>query len=283
MKMQASTIPPPDPNPVKPKYTPPPGACDGHCHIFGPASRFPYAKDRTYEPPDSPKDKLAALHRHLGFSRAVLVQASCHGTDNSAMLDAIASSNGAWRGVGMVAGDVSEKELRRLHEGGVRGVRFNFVKHLGGMPEISMVEAVTVRIAPLGWHLQLHLDAENIPELKGFLNGLKVPFKQWSEREDCLAGEAKLPLHGQWLVRPLERIAAEGDHRATSSIGDGKFHCERHSARGVNSRAGDPRKVITSTCCPGSTTVRICSGLTFVETAHSAGLGQRLLRCTTWS
>ena len=170
------TIPPPDPNPVKPKYTPPPGACDGHCHIFGPARRFPYAKDRTYEPPDSPKEKLAALHRHLGFTRAVLVQASCHGTDNSAMLDAIATSNGAWRGVGMVAKDVSDQELRSLHEGGVRGVRYNFVKHLGGMPEIAMVEGMAARIAPLGWHLQLHLDAENIPELKDFLNGLRVPF-----------------------------------------------------------------------------------------------------------
>ncbi len=169
-------IPPPDPNPVKPKYTPPPGACDGHCHIFGPAKRFPYAKNRTYEPPDAPKEKLAALHAHLGFSRAVLVQASCHGTDNSAMLDAIASSKGAWRGVAMVAKNVAQSELQRLHAGGVRGLRFNFVKHLGGTPELETVENMIARIAPMGWHLQLHLDSDNITELREFLRKLKIPF-----------------------------------------------------------------------------------------------------------
>ena len=96
------TILAPDPNPTKPKYQLPPGACDAHCHVFGPGDRFPYAPDRSYTPPDAPKEKLAALHKHLGFSRAVLVQASCHGTDNSAMLDAIAASNGSIRGVAMV-------------------------------------------------------------------------------------------------------------------------------------------------------------------------------------
>jgi len=169
-------IPPPDPNPVKPKYAPPPGACDGHCHVFGPAKRFPYAKDRTYEPPDSPKEKLAALHQHLGFSRAVLVQASCHGTDNSAMLDAVASSKGAWRGVAMVAKTVAQSELQRLHAGGVRGVRYNFVKHLGGTPDLETMEGIAARIAPMGWHLQLHLDADNITELREFLRKLKIPF-----------------------------------------------------------------------------------------------------------
>ena len=172
----AKLIPPPDPNPVKPKYTPPPKACDGHCHVFGPAKRFPYAPDRAYEPPDSPKEALAALHAHLGFSRAVLVQASCHGTDNSAMLDAIASSKGAWRGVAMVPKNVAQSELQRLHAGGVRGVRYNFVRHLGGMPEIAAVENIAGRVKALGWHLQLHLDAESIGELRTFLRSLKLPF-----------------------------------------------------------------------------------------------------------
>src|SRR5881628_3713177 len=101
------TIAPPDATPVKPAYLAPPGACDAHCHIFGPAARFPYAATRRYTPPDAPKEMLAALHRHLGLSRAVLVQASCHGTDNSAMVDAMKWSEGAWRGVAMVAKDVS--------------------------------------------------------------------------------------------------------------------------------------------------------------------------------
>ena len=156
------TILAPDPNPIKPRYVLPPGACDAHCHVFGPGDRFPYSPNRSYTPPDAPKEKLAALHRYLGFSRAVLVQASCHGTDNSAMLDAIASSNGAYRGVAMVGYDVTDNELEKLHAGGVRGARFNFVAHLGGAPDTGMVESVASRIAPLGWHLQLHLDAEDI-------------------------------------------------------------------------------------------------------------------------
>lgn len=169
-------LPPPDPNPVKPQYAPPPGACDGHCHIFGPAARFPYSPKRTYTPQDAPREKLAALHRHLGLERAILVQASCHGTDNSAMLDAMIWSKGAWRGVAMVSKDVTDKELERLNAGGVRGVRFNFVAHLGGAPDLKAVESVVARIAPLGWHLQVHLDAADINTYRDFLGRLRVPF-----------------------------------------------------------------------------------------------------------
>jgi predicted TIM-barrel fold metal-dependent hydrolase len=170
------SIPAPDPNPVKPRYAPPPGACDAHCHVFGPADRFPYAPNRSYTPPDAPKEKLAALHRHLELSRAVLVQASCHGTDNRAVLDAIASSNGAWRGVAMVGKDVTERELDALHAGGVRGARFNFVAHLGGAPDLKAVDSVLARIAPLGWHVVLHLDAGDILTYRDFLSRLRIPF-----------------------------------------------------------------------------------------------------------
>jgi 2-pyrone-4,6-dicarboxylate lactonase len=170
------TILAPDPNPVKPRYVPLPGACDAHCHVFGPGDRFPYAPNRSYTPPDAPKEKLAALHRHLGLSRAVLVQASCHGTDNRAVLDAIASSNGAWRGVAMVGKEVTERELNALHAGGVRGARFNFVAHLGGAPDLKAVDSVLARIAPLGWHVVLHLDAGDILTYRDFLSRLRIPF-----------------------------------------------------------------------------------------------------------
>jgi predicted TIM-barrel fold metal-dependent hydrolase len=169
-------LPPPDPNPVKPKYAPPPRACDGHCHIFGPANRFPYAPDRRYTPQDAGRETLAALHRHLGLERAVLVQASCHGTDNSAMLDAMKWSKGAWRGVAMVTKDITDRELAALHEAGVRGVRFNFVAHLGGAPDLKNVEAVIARVTKLGWHTQLHLDAHDIETYRDFLKRLRVPF-----------------------------------------------------------------------------------------------------------
>ena len=170
------TIPAPDPDPIRPSYGPPPGACDSHCHIFGPGDRFPYAPGRRYTPPDAPKEKLRSLHAHLGLSRAVLVQASCHGSDNRAMLDAIASSRGAWRGVAMVPPEVSDAELEALHAGGVRGVRFNFVRHLGGAPDLQVVTKLAGRIAAFGWHLVLHLDAEDILTYRGFLDGLTIPF-----------------------------------------------------------------------------------------------------------
>ena len=169
-------IPPPDPNPVKPKYTPPPGACDAHCHVFGPGKRFPYAKDRAYEAHDAPKEALAALHQHLGLQRAILVQASIHGTDNSALVDALTTSKGAYRGVAMVAKNITQIDLQRLNAAGVRGVRYNFVKHLGGSTSREEVESMILRIAPMGWHLELHLDADNIVEMREFLRKLTIPF-----------------------------------------------------------------------------------------------------------
>ena len=170
------TILAPDPNPVKPNYTPPPGACDAHCHVFGPGARFPYAPNRSYTPPDAPKEQLAALHKHLGFSRAVLVQASCHGTDNAAVIDALDWSRGAWRGVCMIDNQVSDRELETLHAAGVRGARFNFVAHLGGAPDLNVIKAVVARIKPLNWHLQVHLDAQDIAAYRDFLLGLDIPF-----------------------------------------------------------------------------------------------------------
>ncbi len=170
------TILAPDPNPIKPKYVPPPGACDAHCHVFGPGARFPYAPNRSYTPPDAPKEQLMALHRHLGFARAVLVQASCHGTDNSAVIDALEWSKGAWRGVCMIDDKVSDDELEKLDTAGIRGARFNFVAHLGGAPDLKVIEAVVARIKPMGWHLQVHLDAQDILAYRDFLLGLDIPF-----------------------------------------------------------------------------------------------------------
>jgi 2-pyrone-4,6-dicarboxylate lactonase len=169
-------IPPPHPNPSKPVFALPPGACDAHCHVFGPAARFPYSDDRRYTPPDAPAEKLAALHRHLGISRVVLVQASAHGYDNRAMLDAIAHDPVNYRGIAMVEPGITDAELARLHEGGVRGVRFNFVQHLGGAPDLAVVSRMADRIAPLGWHLVLHLDAEDLLTYRSFLDTLKLPF-----------------------------------------------------------------------------------------------------------
>jgi 2-pyrone-4,6-dicarboxylate lactonase len=167
---------PPDPNPIKPALVLPPGACDAHCHVFGPASKFPYATDRSYTPPDAPVENLRRLHALLGISRAVIVHASCHGTDMAVTLDAIASSNGAYRGVACVGDGITDRELRRLHEGGIRGIRFNFVKHLGGVPDLGVFHRLVARVKPLGWHVVLHLDAEDILAQQELLGRIDVPF-----------------------------------------------------------------------------------------------------------
>jgi 2-pyrone-4,6-dicarboxylate lactonase len=160
----------------KPSFRLPDGACDAHCHVFGPGARFPYAPGRRYTPADAPKELLAALHDHLGVHRAVVVQASCHGTDNRAMLDAIAWRPQRYRGIAIVDDTFDDKALRRLHEGGVRGVRFNFVRHLGGAPDMAVFHGVVDRIRELRWHVVLHLDAPDILPLSEMIRKLPVAF-----------------------------------------------------------------------------------------------------------
>jgi predicted TIM-barrel fold metal-dependent hydrolase len=167
---------PPDPNPVTPAWSLPPGACDSHCHVFGPARLFPYAADRSYTPPDAPVEQLRKLHAVLGISRAVIVHASCHGTEMAVTLDAIASSVGTYRGVACVDDAVTDTELQRLHDGGIRGIRFNFVKHLGGVPDLGVFHRLVARIKPLGWHVVLHLDADDIVPQQDLLGRIDVPF-----------------------------------------------------------------------------------------------------------
>src|SRR5450755_4738230 len=138
------------PNPSVPTFRPPPGAVDAHCHVFGPGDMFPYAAERKYTPCDAPAAKLFELRDFLGFERNVIVQATCHGADNRALLDAIARSNGRARGVATVRADVATAELDALHAGGVRGVRFNFVKRLADSVPRETLADIAAGIAPLG-------------------------------------------------------------------------------------------------------------------------------------
>jgi predicted TIM-barrel fold metal-dependent hydrolase len=166
----------PDPNTRKPKFKAPPGACDAHCHIFGPGDQYPYAPDRTYTPPDAPLSHFKALQSILGLERAVLVNASCHGTDNTVIVDAIAQSGGRYRGVANADDSFTEAAYQKLHDAGFRGVRFNFVKHLGGVPDMREFHRVIDRIRPLGWHVDLHFDAGDLVEFADLFANLPVPF-----------------------------------------------------------------------------------------------------------
>ena len=168
-------IDPPNPNTRTPAFQMPPGACDSHCHVFGPGNSFPFSATRKYTPPDAPKEKLRILHDVLNVERAVIVQASCHGTDNSAMLDAIASSNGHYRGVCNASDDFSSDYFRELHDGGIRGVRFNFVRHLGGAPDLDKMWRIIRRVGDLPWHVELHFDAKDLLEYETVIDAIPLP------------------------------------------------------------------------------------------------------------
>jgi len=160
------------PNPSKPSYVPPPGSVDAHCHVFGPGDVFPYAPERKYTPCDAPKEKLWELRDYLGFERNVIVQATCHGADNRALVNALENANGMARGVASVKPDISDDELRRLHAAGVRGVRFNFVKRLVDALPREPLKIIADRIKPLGWHIVIYFEAQELPELYDFFVSL---------------------------------------------------------------------------------------------------------------
>ena len=160
------------PNPSRPGWRVPAGAVDAHCHVFGPAAQFPFAPERKYTPCDASKDQLFALRDFLGFERNVIVQATCHGTDNRALVDALLHSGGRARGVATVSRDVTDAELRAMHEAGVRGTRFNFVRRLVDFTPREVLNEIAHRIAPLGWHVVIYFEAQDLPELWDFFTTL---------------------------------------------------------------------------------------------------------------
>ena len=160
------------PSPKKPAFILPDGAVDAHCHVFGPGSDFPYAPERKYTPCDAGKERLFALRDHLGLSRNVIVQATCHGADNRAMLDAVRASNGLARGIATIRPDVTEAELAEMHAAGVRGVRFNFVKRLVDPKPDAYYHDILAKIEPLGWHIVIYFEAADLAERWDFFTAL---------------------------------------------------------------------------------------------------------------
>jgi len=159
-------------NPSQPKFQLPKGAVDAHCHVFGPGNLFPYAPERKYTPCDASWAQLFALRDFLGFARNVIVQATCHGADNRALVDALQRSDGKARGVATVKRSVTDEELQALHDAGVRGVRFNFVKRLvDALPFDSLTE-IAGRIAKLGWHIVIYFEADDLKKYFQFFTDL---------------------------------------------------------------------------------------------------------------
>jgi 2-pyrone-4,6-dicarboxylate lactonase len=195
----------------------PANACNAHCHVFGPRDRFAYAPQASFVPEhDAPKEALYALNDRLGLQRCVVVQSACHGFDNRATEDAIATRARDYRGVALLPTDVPDAELRRLDGAGFRGVRFNYMGHLGHATPIDAVLALARRIAPLGWHLQLHGDPAQLLALAPALRAAPVPVViDHIGRIDAAAGPGHAHFQGflQWLQDPKVWIKVSGMDR----------------------------------------------------------------------
>jgi 2-pyrone-4,6-dicarboxylate lactonase len=160
------------PNPSKPKYRPPAGAVDAHCHVFGPEAKFSYAPERKYTPCDAPKEKLFQLRDFLGFDKNVIVQASCHSKDNRAMVDALETSNNKAKGVAFVGEEVTDTELKWMDRAGVKGVRFNFIKRLVDFTPRDVLHRIATRVAGLGWHIVVYFEMADLAEMESFFTSL---------------------------------------------------------------------------------------------------------------
>ena len=197
-----------DPAPTRPRYRPPAGAVDAHCHVFGPAAQFPFAPERKYTPCDASRDQLFALRDFLGFARNVVVQATCHGKDNRALVDALVHSNGMARGVATVGEEITEPELAALDAAGVRGVRFNFLRRLADFTPHEVLRRIADKVAPLGWHIVVYFEAPDLAELQPLFSSLPtrvvvdhmgrpdvklgVDHPQWRAFVDWMAGDEKV-------------------------------------------------------------------------------------------
>ncbi|MGF7238341.1 MAG: amidohydrolase family protein [Frankia sp.] len=161
-----------DPAPSTPRFALPPGTVDVHTHVFGPGDRFPYASERKYTPVDAGKERLFALRDFLGVARNVIVQATCHGADNRALVDALLTAGDRARGVATVRDDVTDDQLAELHEAGVRGVRFNFVRRLVDPKPDDYYRAIVDRIARFGWHVVVYFEPTDLPVRRDLIASL---------------------------------------------------------------------------------------------------------------
>jgi predicted TIM-barrel fold metal-dependent hydrolase len=166
----------PDPNTRTPAFKAPAGAVDTHCHIFGPAAAYPFSPTRPYTPPDAPLPMFRALHEKIGVERAVIVNATLHGLDNRVVTDAIAASNGNYKGIANVSGAMSDADLMALDKAGICGCRFAFLKRLGGVGDMGAFRRLVERAAGIGWHVDIYLEAGSIREFAPILKALPATY-----------------------------------------------------------------------------------------------------------
>lgn len=204
------------PHPSAPAQVLPGLACDAHVHVFGPSGRFPFAPSRNYTPADASKESLFALHRHLGISRCVIVQAGVHGMDNTVVEDAILAGSGRYLGIALTPTDIADAELMRLSQAGFRGVRFNFMKHLGRSASTDEILALGRRLEPLGMHLQVHFESSLVHELCPIFARSAVPVViDHMGRVDATLGanHADFAALEHWMAHPNFLVKVSGIDR----------------------------------------------------------------------
>ena len=175
-KKEPPMIAGPDPDTKPPTFKLPRGAVDTHTHIFGPDSQYPFATDRTYSAPEAPLSMFRDLHAKIGCDRAVVVNATIHGTDNRVVVDAIAQSGGNYKGIANVADSITDQELEALNKAGLRGCRFAFLKRLGGVKDLPAFNRLAHRAAEIGWHIDVYLEPGSVPEFAPLLTGLPTKY-----------------------------------------------------------------------------------------------------------
>ena len=153
-----------------PKAKAPAGTCDCHIHVYGPTDKYPEAPTSPFPVPDAPVSAYRRMMETLGVERVVVVQPSAYGKDNSCTLDAIAELGPIARGVAVVDTQTTDQELDRLTAAGIRGVRFHMLP--GGVLPWDILEEMAARVEAFGWHVQLQLDARNLPERENMLRRL---------------------------------------------------------------------------------------------------------------
>jgi predicted TIM-barrel fold metal-dependent hydrolase len=169
-------IPGPDKNTRAPAFKAPAGAIDIHTNIFGPAAQYPFSPTRPYTPPDAPLSMFRALHEKIGVERAVIVNATLHGFDNRVVTDAIAQSDGKYKGIANINGAMSDADLSALDKAGIRGCRFAFLKRLGGVGDMNAFKRLVDRAAAIGWHVDIYLEQGTIREFIPILTALPTTY-----------------------------------------------------------------------------------------------------------
>ena len=175
-KKEPPMIAGPDPDTKTPSFKLPRGTVDTHTHIFGPTAKYPYAASRSYTPPEAPLEMFRDLHAKIGCDRAVIVNASVHGTDHRVMTDAIAESGGKYKGIANVPDAITVKEMEELKSAAICGCRFTFLKRLGGIKDMGVFQRIARQAADIGWHLDVYLEAGTVAEFAPILSALPCSY-----------------------------------------------------------------------------------------------------------